>query len=257
MARGSIQISMFQPRTPSDPPASGGPGIRAARWITRLLAGIATAVLHLVFLGAVGWGMGSGQSRKPHVLPPTVHLHSGSAEGDSTMQWVQMEDEGQGASGGPPGGPELVLQPVMVEDPQLAPALRVEVDEDTDGPSGTSEPGSSASYRLYIGQMDARIERAWLRPRDPIGARAFSCSVRIEQDERGNVREMVPLRCNGSTRWQQSLLQAIRAASPLPAPPDPAVFRHSITLSFHAQPYSAMSDPDLYEPEGLYRELQN
>jgi hypothetical protein len=62
------------------------------------------------------------------------------------------------------------------------------------------------------------------------------------------VRDIALIRCNGSARWQQSLAQAIRAASPLPAPPDPRVFKRIITMHFQAQAYSENDNPDLYEP---------
>jgi hypothetical protein len=42
----------------------------------------------------------------------------------------------------------------------------------------------SALYGRYVGQVDARIERAWVRPRSAIGATTFVCIVRIDQDSR-------------------------------------------------------------------------
>jgi hypothetical protein len=42
----------------------------------------------------------------------------------------------------------------------------------------------------YIGQITARIQRAWIRPRTPIGSDLFACRVRIIQDRSGGVTEV-------------------------------------------------------------------
>jgi hypothetical protein len=142
-----------------------------------------------------------------------------------------------------------VLQQISLNELSL-PEINVEYAETETGAGASSKEGLSAMSGLYMGQIDARIERAWSRPRTPLNARAFSCSVRIEQDDTRHVRNITLVGCNGDARWQQSLVQGIRAASPLPAPPDPMVFRRVITLSFHAEAYSATSEQGLYEPAG-------
>lgn len=106
----------------------------------------------------------------------------------------------------------------------------------------------SAQYGRYVGQIDARIERAWRRPRAAIGAPVFACVVRIDQDARGTVLEVTLEQCNGSERWQLSLVSAIESASPLPAPPDPAVFTRTLHMSFQSRPYSPGEPQDAYEP---------
>ena len=125
----------------------------------------------------------------------------------------------------------------------------------------------AALFGRYTGQIDARIERAWQRPRSPVnrenaslrglGIResrrggivdeTFQCEVRILQDRQGDVQEIQLLRCNGSVAWRQSLVTAILAASPLPAPPSPSVFSDAITLTFVA--HSLVSGgPDEHAP---------
>jgi TonB C terminal len=100
----------------------------------------------------------------------------------------------------------------------------------------------------YVGQIDARIERAWRRPRTPLKEEDFSCRVQIVQDGTGAVMEITLERCNGDARWQLSLVHAIQSASPLPAPPDPTVFTRVLRMNFRAPPYSAQSSQDDYEP---------
>jgi hypothetical protein len=103
-------------------------------------------------------------------------------------------------------------------------------------------------YGRYLGQIQARIERAWLRPRGAIGAPIFQCQVQVDQDGVGRVQEVMLLECNGGSPWQLSLVHAIELASPLPAPSDPAVFVHHILLEFRAVAYSPGASAQLYEP---------
>jgi hypothetical protein len=95
----------------------------------------------------------------------------------------------------------------------------------------------SALFGRYTGQINARVFRAWLRPRTPIGSLTFSCRARIEQDPVGNVKEVTLESCNGDTRWQLSVVRAIQSASPLPAPPDPKVFRREVTVALQSEGY--------------------
>jgi TonB C terminal len=113
-------------------------------------------------------------------------------------------------------------------------------------------------FGIYSGQIQARVERIWRRPRTPIneGGRGlktaadteyFLCQVQIVQDSVGNVQEILLPICNGSFAWQHSLVAAIQQSSPLPAPPNPSVFNHTMTLVFTGYVYSADSADDEYE----------
>lgn len=95
----------------------------------------------------------------------------------------------------------------------------------------------SALYGRYIGQINARVTRAWLRPRTPIGASTFDCRAHIQQDVTGIVKEVTLESCNGDMRWQLSVVQAVQAASPLPAPPAPGVFHSIVVVPFHSGEY--------------------
>jgi hypothetical protein len=127
---------------------------------------------------------------------------------------------------------------VVVLGPDASPAA-----EDSQEAQDRSTPAIAVSdqaqhallYGRYVGQVQARIERAWMRPRTEIGAPAFSCSARITQDRRGNVVSTEINDCNGTESWQQSLLSAIRSASPLPAPPDPSVYADTLLLHFRSE----------------------
>ncbi|MGH8268553.1 MAG: TonB C-terminal domain-containing protein, partial [Steroidobacteraceae bacterium] len=132
-------------------------------------------------------------------------------------------------------------------------ATALSLDAELEGASAAAgdRAALAAMAGRYVGQIDARIERAWLRPRTAIGAPAFLCRVRITQDRGGNVLGVGVERCNGTRRWQRSLIAAIETASPLPAPPDPHVFASVVHLGFRALPYTPGSPPGEYEPERL------
>ncbi len=103
-------------------------------------------------------------------------------------------------------------------------------------------------FGRYLGQISARIGRAWVRPRAPIGSTEFSCWVKIEQDERGVIREVELQRCNGNAKWQVSLAQAVEAASPLPAPPDASVFAKTLTFEMRSDGFDPSGPGDGFEP---------
>ena len=129
--------------------------------------------------------------------------------------------------------------------------------------------GRAQMFGRYTGQINARIERAWRRPRSPVSGAVsdepqqpstgavvneepFSCEVRIVQDARGYVQETLLLKCNGSPEWQRSLIVAINQSSPLPAPPIPSVFSSALTLTFTATAYRSGDSADGYEAENRH-----
>jgi TonB C terminal len=150
--------------------------------------------------------------------------------------------------------------PYVIADPpplDVTPLLTMDVPKDVlleaDMPAASTNTqsgvnGDSMMAGRYVKQIDHRIERAWLRPRTPLKSDYFECRVQVEQDSGGNVLAIELGQCNGDSQWQQSLVHAIQAASPLPAPPDPSVFRRRLRLSFTAHSYSQQSPSDGYEP---------
>jgi hypothetical protein len=135
-------------------------------------------------------------------------------------------------------------------------ALALSEDQAFRPQSGSGEGGEQARLRgIYTGQIMARIDRVWRRPRtsvkenpgETVPGDSFQCEAQVIQDAVGYVQEILLPRCNGSPAWQHSLVTAIRQASPLPAPPDPAVFRRSITLQFIGIPFVPGASDDDYE----------
>jgi hypothetical protein len=141
---------------------------------------------------------------------------------------------------------ELGLDP-----PTLPPAgLHAGQTSEGEGHAGSTldQAGYLAMYGRYTTQATARVERAWLRSRTPIAGGQFHCTVRIEQGPSGDVRSTELINCNGDSEWQESLVFAIERSSPLPAPPDPAVFSPQLILSFSAAAYvEGVSREEEYE----------
>lgn len=144
---------------------------------------------------------------------------------------------------------------IQIASPVALPAVALApISESADDQSPTVEAtgdtqGRALMFGRYMGQITARVERAWVRPRDAIGDPLFRCRVQIAQSKRGDVRQVELLGCNGNPAWQTSLAEAIQSASPLPAPPDPSVFADSLTLTFDAVAYREGGDGQGYEPE--------
>lgn len=118
-------------------------------------------------------------------------------------------------------------------------APRLEFDYPTDVPAGEAPTDGEQATRAvlfgrYMGQINARIERAWTRPATLAGHDSFACRVSVVQDGVGNVQAVNLEQCTDDSRWQQSLVRAIRSASPLPAPPDSAIFTPTLRLVFSA-----------------------
>jgi outer membrane biosynthesis protein TonB len=137
-----------------------------------------------------------------------------------------------------------------------------EVDEEAAHTAG--DPAvQSKLFGSYTSQIDARIQRAWRKPRNAIlvpakegktGVRTkteFSCQARISQDINGNVTEVELLQCDDDSAWEISLVNAIQRASPLPSPPNPTVFTNVLTLSFEARTYMPGYREDDYEPRAV------
>jgi colicin import membrane protein len=92
---------------------------------------------------------------------------------------------------------------------------------------------ASGQMAQYQAQIRARIERAWIRP---ASARpGLSCEVRITQVQGGEVVGVQVGSCNGDESVRQSIEAAAYRASPLPQPPDAALFDRNLVVTFKPQ----------------------
>ncbi len=79
-------------------------------------------------------------------------------------------------------------------------------------------------------QIAARINRAWLRP--PTARPGIECMLNVTQVPGGEVTEVSIGECNGDQAVRDSIEAAVYRASPLPPPPDPALFDRHLRIDF-------------------------
>lgn len=239
------------------------------RFLPPTLIGIlGTLLLHTLLIKSVPWG--SGPKIEPPEVPESAEAlsksKSDSAESLVLISLPTMTASTQAAvqnlvSSLPDLRKMKVRSPVNADPPATLNIEALALSEDQVS-KPTSDSGDSAElarlFGIYTGQIRARIDRVWRRPRTPINENAaakqpsdadesFQCQAQIIQDNRGNVREILLPRCNGSAAWQRSLVLAIQQASPLPAPPSIKVFTQSIALNFVGLAYVEGASNEEYE----------
>jgi len=208
------------------------------------LGAAATILLHSLFFAAVLWG-GTRTSRLPDT-PDAVGTGANYGRADSDVperrMIVRLLSE---VDAGPlPAPPDTHL------DEHIREALKVEITGPDSLPLppllvGTAEPAESSAAELmarakmmgvYESQVRARIQRAWNLPGGTPPGNTFICRALIRQRRDGRVSEVeLPYEgCEGTPALRQSLVNAIFAASPLPAPPHPGVFVDSFSMEFRS-----------------------
>lgn len=114
--------------------------------------------------------------------------------GEAALQWIVLDDSPKlaVASPAPPDSPVLVaigLSDRLSTLPAASPGL------DTSKPKESEEQSSLGEISgRYVGQIQARIERAWLRPRTAIGAPIFQCQVQVDHESDESQRAFQALR---------------------------------------------------------------
>jgi colicin import membrane protein len=84
-----------------------------------------------------------------------------------------------------------------------------------------------ASWKQLI---EARIHQAWIQP--PTVRNGLDCTLTVTQVPGGQITNVKLDSCNGDAAVQQSIEDAAYRASPLPPPPDPALFVRELTIHF-------------------------
>lgn len=220
-------------------------------------AALIAAMIHAVLIAPLVLGSARHRPPLPDQFGAGASARIASSEVETAMTLVDLQ-QSESIDESPleeiaSAGIELPKFALMIASPQ--PTFAAELDEDaiedrtlTEAAGDTS--GHAAMFGRYIGQINARIERAWTRPRDPLEHGHFSCQTKIEQDAHGKVVSVELRHCSGSVSWQQSLVSAIEHASPLPSPPIPSVFAKQLVLSFSADAFQpGISDERAYQPD--------
>jgi hypothetical protein len=220
-------------------------------WTTRVVALSATVLLHaLVFQSAM---LGTkAAKRTPEATGPGASAIESDSGSVMSLVLIHLPDSSNSpaiedvASRG-----TAALNPVIqIVSPDPTPSVNLEesfTDDSSDTTQTAGDPAmQSALFGRYVGQIDARIQRAWRKPQSSVGAEpsstqraasadVFRCQAKITQDHDGRVKEIELMTCSGTPAWQLSLVRAIQRASPPPAPPNPSVFTNVVTLAFEAR----------------------
>jgi len=90
---------------------------------------------------------------------------------------------------------------------------------------------SSPLRDQYMARLQSRIQNAWIRP--PSARVGLDCLVEVTQSPDGEVLDAHVTQCNGDAATSESIKNAAYRASPLPTPPDPALFARTFAFHFH------------------------
>ena len=82
----------------------------------------------------------------------------------------------------------------------------------------------------YITLLRNKIQNAWIKPSS--ATPGVDCIVQVTQVPGGEVTGARVTQCNGDAAVRQSIENAVYRASPLPDPPDPALFERNLSLRF-------------------------
>ena len=94
--------------------------------------------------------------------------------------------------------PMRFLKSVAVDVPSLSTTEKAVAGE-------TDDEARALMFGRYLGQVTARVERAWIRPRSAIGEEVFACRVRVEHARAGGAVRFPAARAAGSGRVLQDL----------------------------------------------------
>jgi hypothetical protein len=228
---------------------------RARRAALPVAGALGSVALHALLLTPLLLGAAQHRTRAPEAPGGSVPSNR-----DSTLTVVLLDDGDSTPHPPPRLSSALVLTAVTavalrdLPAPSPDPVIPDTASPDERAAAPRTQGDAAAFARLYgryLGQITARIERAWMRPRSSPGADTFACRLQVLQDERGQVLGVTVGCCNGDARWRASLVQAVRSASPLPAPPDPRVFRRSLALGFASAAFMPGGSTQGFEPEAL------
>jgi hypothetical protein len=219
-----------------------------------LLGLLGTLVFHVILVASLGVSFG-GRINAPSKPDQNRVNAVGSAEALILLSIAAIPRSRELNMDLRPASSVLDNAPLLLKPPPSINTERLAL-VDEPAPAGNAQLAEAAD--IYDRQIRARIDRVWQRPQSimagsstdsvaSVGGGAFRCQAQLEQDDHGNVVEVLLPVCNGSSEWRESLLTAIRQASPLPAPPDPRVFSSSLVLHFVVLPSSKSGPADDYK----------
>jgi hypothetical protein len=226
---------------------------------TRLTVGgmVATVLLHGLLFTPLVWGGHHSRRNDPNEEGASASRQDVKATASTLIVFEEDTLAIHTSSDSEDRDSQVILPPPRIQPvarPRLPePLLKwlTEADEEIASEADGDQSGHSLLFGRYMGQISARVERAWLRPRSVPKEGSFACRVQIQQDRRGMVQEVTLEKCSQDLQWQASLVKAIEGASPLPAPPDAAVFSNLLTLEFDSDAYVVGRSDEGFEPRPI------
>lgn len=213
---------------------------RAPRAVAaRVACACAALFLHALALAAL-LGVGARDPIERHVAPGVVAPAEGYSIEPFTLVALDEVADTETVWPEPRALATLTLRGEMklvLRDLELAQSDLGEV-EATEETARSVEPAAiegddrAELFARYIAQIKARVERAWEQHDSPGHVVAARCLAFVTQDTSGAVLEVELTSCNADESWRQSLVTAIRRASPLPAPPVAQVFAPRVSIEF-------------------------
>ncbi|MEJ2574325.1 MAG: cell envelope integrity protein TolA, partial [Gammaproteobacteria bacterium] len=82
----------------------------------------------------------------------------------------------------------------------------------------------------YVTLIQQKVTRNWIRP--PTAHSGMSCTVHVRLIPGGEVVEATTVKSSGDPAFDRSAETAVLKASPLPPPPDPALFQREFNFVF-------------------------
>jgi colicin import membrane protein len=88
----------------------------------------------------------------------------------------------------------------------------------------------ATKMQLYKQAIKQRVDRNWIRP---VSAQdGYTCEVVVDQIPGGEIVNVRFNTCDGDSVFQRSVRNAVYKSSPLPDPPDPALFERRLNFTF-------------------------
>lgn len=110
-------------------------------------------------------------------------------------------------------------------------ALRSQLAAEEQYLQGEVQRKNQALIKRYMKRIESKVKSRWLEP--PAARSGMSCILRIRLSPSGEVLVVATVKSSGDPVFDRSVENAVRKASPLPLPPDPAVLPGFPELNFN------------------------
>jgi colicin import membrane protein len=159
-----------------------------------------------------------------------------AADARKALEAKQAEEEAKQAAAAKAAADAKLAQDKQAADAKRAADAKAKADREAElrrqlaDEEHVSAVESGPLRDKYIAMLRNKIQNAWIKPSS--ATTGLSCMVEVTQVPGGEVTGARVTQCNGDAGVRQSIENAVYRASPLPDPPDPALFERKITLRF-------------------------